>query len=1129
MEDAGNNFARGKLTLGRYMMPIIVEKIRMIAETCDSIDGFFVLNSFGGGTGSGVGAYLAEKLAHEYSRRVRVNVGVFPGARFGTACVEPYNALLFCHSVINDYDLSIMVENDCLYKICQDNFGFDRPNFPRVNQIVSQIVSCMTCNIRFEGDLVGTLDELRTNLIPYPKLCFPVTSVAPMINAERMRHMELNTEELIRLAFDKSHRMIACPLEKSRYMAACLYFRGLFGPNEINYAIREIKECQEMKWVDWCPTGFKIGISNQQPKLTPDLLRFTKDYTRSLVLFANSGAISRSFRRLRSQVSRMLSKRAFFHWYEREGLEIDEFRHSFEEVTVLELDYREAAMEMTEDERNMAAVNGRRISTTLFGAAESDEDYMSKMRRSIVERTSSDFHEGESRVMDGGGLQERAFGLCDKCVKSLRRAHMDFNPESRDNEVMKKLCIPCRRGIAMSTNKEICHPCQNAVKKQLMSDPRMNALSLDILCDSDRDLFSCQQLNMRRSTREVLLVETIRLGDLCRECRKNIGNEDLPIYVYGCIHPNSLCKPCEESHKLEIEITARKAIAAVDMCSNCKALVQTPQQKLCKVWGGIELSSMCNTCRSSHVVDPDTRMIDPSSLCPTCKQHIDSVLPSAKPVKGSITSNMVCNECKRRGRISCRDCAVDPTTLCSECLLRVEEEAPKIYYVKGSIEFASLCTGCRPLAKGKEKMSPDDLCVPCKTKMGTQGKEILLKGSLDARHTCDDCVMKIKSFPSTATIDIGLLCSRCKEYIGGKKEELSVRGGMSREQICDKCVKKIILPVNIDVLESLCDECLDTIPRCGRLEMRYICGECTERLKELQHHKQNSNMNFNMNLNSNGLNVFDVPMAPVRPSLVPNSIVPKCKLTKSASGVLISVRCVYCGTPSVSATKPNPDTPNVCDECCTYSNINRTPFWFYVTVATCPDCNIQTGLSYKKGIIRGGPADLCNVCFHRLGLPIGLLSVCLSCRANCKDVINKYDLPSKPSSNHCPGCDRQLQLNAKIIESLIDECNDNYFPHFFRDLTDDQSEKDAQGNNTISDFDSVNYDHSCASDGSVELNSQMEANGMKPNSTNSLKAFLKKKFDRSTVALDKLMGRARMSPLSMPGQDQFAEDSSYVY
>ena len=48
-----------------------------------------------------------------------------------------------------------------------------------------------------------------------------------------------------------------------------LLYRGDVVPKDVNAAIASIKAKRTVQFVDWCPTGFKVGINYQPPSVVP--------------------------------------------------------------------------------------------------------------------------------------------------------------------------------------------------------------------------------------------------------------------------------------------------------------------------------------------------------------------------------------------------------------------------------------------------------------------------------------------------------------------------------------------------------------------------------------------------------------------------------------------------------------------------------------------------------------------------------------------------------------------------------------------------------------------------------------------------------------------------------------------
>uniref|UniRef100_A0A8C5I7Y0 Tubulin alpha chain-like n=1 Tax=Gouania willdenowi TaxID=441366 RepID=A0A8C5I7Y0_GOUWI len=136
----------------------------------------------------------------------------------------------------------------------------------------------------------------QTNLVPYPRIHFPLATYAPVISAEKAYHEQLSVADITNACFEPANQMVKCDPRHGKYMACCLLYRGDVVPKDVNSAIAAIKTKRSIQFVDWCPTGFKVGINYQPPTVVPggDLAKVQ----RAVCMLSNTTAIAEAWARL---------------------------------------------------------------------------------------------------------------------------------------------------------------------------------------------------------------------------------------------------------------------------------------------------------------------------------------------------------------------------------------------------------------------------------------------------------------------------------------------------------------------------------------------------------------------------------------------------------------------------------------------------------------------------------------------------------------------------------------------------------------------------------------------------------------------------------------------------------------
>jgi tubulin beta len=171
---AGNNWAKGHYTDGAELIDAVMDVLRREAEACDCLQGFQLTHSLGGGTGSGLGTLLISKIREEYPDRIMSTYSVIPSPKVchqpGVPCggrdwglmgrwhgqvsdtvVEPYNATLSIHQLIENADHCFTLDNEALYDICFRTLKLTTPTYGDLNHLVSAAICGTTCSLRFPG------------------------------------------------------------------------------------------------------------------------------------------------------------------------------------------------------------------------------------------------------------------------------------------------------------------------------------------------------------------------------------------------------------------------------------------------------------------------------------------------------------------------------------------------------------------------------------------------------------------------------------------------------------------------------------------------------------------------------------------------------------------------------------------------------------------------------------------------------------------------------------------------------------------------------------------------------------------------------------------------------------------
>ncbi|WRH68259.1 MAG: hypothetical protein RSE13_08600 [Planktothrix sp. GU0601_MAG3] len=202
-EDGGcGSFARA-YNVWRTISDDVIDRIERLTEECDNCQGFLIIHSLGGGTGSGLTAQLMAALSARYGKRTKLQFAIFPTPKLSTSILEPYNMVLSTHYTNDHSDCCFPMDNDAIYDIAQKNLGIPSPSYEDLNCLIAHAIADVTACLRFPPNLDMDLQKFSTNLIPYPKIHFLVISHAPIVSRENATHSETR--------YSNNHKLSICP------------------------------------------------------------------------------------------------------------------------------------------------------------------------------------------------------------------------------------------------------------------------------------------------------------------------------------------------------------------------------------------------------------------------------------------------------------------------------------------------------------------------------------------------------------------------------------------------------------------------------------------------------------------------------------------------------------------------------------------------------------------------------------------------------------------------------------------------------------------------------------------------------------------------------------------------------
>jgi tubulin gamma len=344
---AGNNWAAG-YHHGEKITDDLMDMLDREADGSDSLEGFMLLHSIAGGTGSGIGSFLLEKLNDRFPKKLNT-YSVFPVSnhQVSDVVVQPYNSILTLKRLALYADSVVVIDNGALNRIAADTLNLQSPTFAQTNQLVSTVLSASTSTLRYPGYLHNDLASILASLIPFPKCHFLVTSYTPFTNdtVDQAKLVRKTTVlDIMRRLLQPKNRMVSTSQSKSScYISILNIIQGEVDPTDIHKSLLRIRERDIAKFIPSVPTSIQLSLSRRSPYLPVSTSRI------SGLMLANHTSITTLFDRVLDQYERLRKRGAFLDQYKKQPMfedNLDEFDNAKEVVKDVVEEYK--ALEPTQ-------------------------------------------------------------------------------------------------------------------------------------------------------------------------------------------------------------------------------------------------------------------------------------------------------------------------------------------------------------------------------------------------------------------------------------------------------------------------------------------------------------------------------------------------------------------------------------------------------------------------------------------------------------------------------------------------------------------------------------------------------------------------------------------------------------
>nr|AAC35843.1 gamma-tubulin [Drosophila melanogaster] len=315
---AGNNWASG-FSQGEKVQEEVFDILDREADGSDSLEGFVLCHSIAGGTGSGMGSYVLERLSERFPKKLIQTYSVFPNQdEISDVVVQPYNSILTLKRLTKCADSVVVLDNTALNRIATERLHIQTPTFTQINNLVSTIMSLSTTTLRYPSYMNNNLIGLTASLIPTPQLHFLMTGYTPLMSdCETKTSVRKTTvlDVMRRLLQPKNMMVSALTDKQSRqcFVSILNIIQGEVDPSQVHKSLQRIRKRKLANFIPWGPASIQVALPRSSPYVQ-------SAHKVSGLMMANHTGISSLFKRALAQYDKLRKRNAFLDNFRRESM-----------------------------------------------------------------------------------------------------------------------------------------------------------------------------------------------------------------------------------------------------------------------------------------------------------------------------------------------------------------------------------------------------------------------------------------------------------------------------------------------------------------------------------------------------------------------------------------------------------------------------------------------------------------------------------------------------------------------------------------------------------------------------------------------------------------------------------------